>query len=310
LGGRDTAGFLAAGQWQVEIAYRSLTADVWYVGTAVHEDKAPFGQPLYLDIDSVDLTASYGVSERLSVSLTLPWSHGEHSRYYGDGRRHEVEAEGLGDVTLVADRWLLDPRGHPDANLSLGVGVKAPTGKEDVEDNWFVPGGSFRFAVDQSIQLGDGGWGVVLRGQGYRPAFGATSWYGSGSYLVSPKNTTRVTFGPGGPPISVPDTYYARLGLTFPLAERRGLSASLGGRVDGLLRHDLVGKSDGFRRPVFLAYVDPVLSLTRGSGTFSLNVPVRVYADFRRSRLDEQLGTSGGGDLADYLFFVSYRHRF
>jgi hypothetical protein len=127
---------------------------------------------------------------------------------------------------------------------------------------------------------------------------------------VSPKNTADVTFGPGGPPISVPDTYYARLGLAFPLSARWGLAASLGGRVDGLPKHDLVGTSDGFRRPVFLAYVDPALTPARGSGSVTINVPVLAYADFQRSRLDEQRGTPGGGDLAEYLFFASYRHRF
>jgi len=37
-------------------------ADRWYVGRQVREDKAPFGQPLLLEIHSLDLSASYALN--------------------------------------------------------------------------------------------------------------------------------------------------------------------------------------------------------------------------------------------------------
>src|SRR2546428_2548519 len=36
----------------------------------------------------------------------------------------------------------------------------------------------------------------------------------------------------------------------------RGVSLSLGGRIDGIPYHDLIGKSDGFRRPGYVALAD------------------------------------------------------
>lgn len=42
--------------WQVSVALRRLTADSSYVAKKVREDRAPFGQPLFLDIVSLDAT--------------------------------------------------------------------------------------------------------------------------------------------------------------------------------------------------------------------------------------------------------------
>jgi hypothetical protein len=39
-------------------------------------------------------------------------------------------------------------------------------------------------------------------------------------------------------------------------------------------------------------------------------VPIRVWYDFRPSLIDQQLGKPGGGDLANYLIFLGYTHRF
>src|SRR3954463_13341071 len=96
LGGQRQS-FLASGEWQIGAAYRHLGADQWFVGTAVNELAAPFGKPLYLDINSLDLSVAYGVSRRISVALTLPFSYGTHSRLYADSVRHKVSGLGLGD---------------------------------------------------------------------------------------------------------------------------------------------------------------------------------------------------------------------
>jgi len=49
-------------------------ADRWYVGRQVREDKAPFGQPLLLEIHSLDLSASYALTDRWTVAATVPFS--------------------------------------------------------------------------------------------------------------------------------------------------------------------------------------------------------------------------------------------
>jgi hypothetical protein len=87
----------------VDVAYRRLSADQWFVGSDVREAAAPFGQPLLLNIKSLDATVSYGVTDQFSSTLTLPFSYGTHSRFYTDGSRHQVAASGLGDVSLVGN---------------------------------------------------------------------------------------------------------------------------------------------------------------------------------------------------------------
>ena len=164
----------------------------------MREDKAPFGQPLFLAINSLDLSVSYAVTDRWTVSTTLPFSKGTHSRYYADGVRHRVAAAGLGDVSVVGSGWLFDPGSHPAGNVSLGAGVKSPSGRNDVSDTYFLPQGTSTFTVDQSIQLGDGGWGLILQGLAFARLFDRVSGYASGSYLVTPKNQSSVLQAPSG----------------------------------------------------------------------------------------------------------------
>lgn len=210
------------------LAYRSLTAGQWFVGEDVREDKAPFGQPLFLNINSIDLTLSYGLSDRLNVSVTVPFSYGTHSRYYGDNARHKVKAGGLGDVNLMGSFWLLDPVRHADGDVAVSLGVKAPTGKNDVEDDFFLANGSVvQRPVDQSIQLGDGGWGFLLQAQAFQKLFENGYGYANGSYLLSPKNTTEIGSPLPGVPLSVPDVYSGRLGFIYTLPFAPALSVGL-----------------------------------------------------------------------------------
>ena len=302
--GPGAQGRVRKGEWQLGIAYRRLTADQWFVGRQLREDKAPFGQPLLLNINSVDVSVDYGVSDRTRVTLTLPFSHGTHSRLYADGVRHKVSASGLGDISAIASRWVT-------RNFELGIGVKSATGRNDVRSDYYLPAGTTTFFVDQSIQLGDGGWGVILQGRAFREVFRNASVYVTGSYLVSPRNQTGVIQGQSGPysrvRVSVPDVYDARTGVSYNFSD---FAFSVAGRMDGIPRRDLIGKSDGFRRPAIIGYIEPAVSATRGRETVSFSVPVRAYANFRPSAIDRQLGSTGGGDLAKTLFFANYQHRF
>ncbi|MEO8350011.1 MAG: hypothetical protein ABI610_13975 [Acidobacteriota bacterium] len=247
----------------------------------------------------------------MSASLTLPFSYGTHSRYYADNSRHKVKAGGLGDVSLTGRFWLLNPQRHTDGNVAVSLGVKAPTGKNDVEGDFFLANGSVvQRPVDQSIQLGDGGWGVLLQAQTFQKLFENGHGYANGSYLVTPKNTTEIRSPLPGVPLSVSDVYSGRLGLVYTLPFAPAVSVGFGGRVDGIPIRDLIGKSDGFRRPAVIGYADPSLGISLGPYAVTVNVPIRVYADFRRGLLDREFNFDGGGDLAKYLFFFGIDRRF
>jgi len=314
LGGSSLGGFggpLKARQWEVGLAYRHLGADQWFVGTEVREASAPFGQPLFLNISSLDASVSYGVTDRVSLTLTLPFSRGTHSRFYADGKRHKVKASGLGDVSLVGNVWLRNPAKHPDGNFALGLGLKTPSGDNGVIDDFFLANGSvIRSPVDQAIQLGDGGVGMVLQAQAFQRLVNRVSGYFYGWYLLTPRERTGVPSPLPGVPLSVPDVYSFRPGLTYELRPKRGLSMSLGTRIDGIPVRDLAGGNQGFRRPGYSLYLDPGIAIARRRGTLTLNIPLRLHQNFKRSLADVERGTSGGGDLAKYLILVGYALRF
>jgi hypothetical protein len=206
---------------------------------------------------------------------------------------------------------LLDPHNH-SGNIALGLGVKAPTGNNEASDDYFLKGGtSVRYPVDQSIQPGDGGWGILVQRQAYRRAFHDGVAYLTGSYLVNPRRLTEVPKDPGTKVYwSVPDVYSARLGLAYALWARHGVSVSLGGRIDGQPVRDLIGGADsGFRRPGYSVFLDPAVTLTTGPSRFTLSLPIRLGANREASVLDLRAGKHGGGDFASNVMFLSYSLR-
>ncbi len=89
------------------------------------------------------------------------------------------------------------------------------------------------------------------------------------------------------------------------------ISVSLGGRVDGIPYHDLIGKSDGFRRPGYIVFLDPAVALERGANSFTVSTPIRVFARLASANLLKGPGGSiGSGDLAGVLMFFGYARRF
>ncbi|MDB4892122.1 MAG: hypothetical protein JWL61_3977 [Gemmatimonadetes bacterium] len=300
-------------EWQIGVAYRRLTADKWFVGHEERADAAPFGKPLSLNINSVDITVRYGLTSRVNFALTLPFSRGVQQRFYADGQPHRVSATGLGDVNFIGNFWLRDPIANPSRNLAIGVGVKAPTGNNSVMDDFFTTAGTTRAPVDQSIQLGDGALGIILQAQAFDRLTDNLFGYLSGSYLVSPKTKTNVQFikadGTGsGIFLSVPDVYSARAGVARTIWPAYDVMVSVGARLDGIPLRDLIGGGDdGFRRPGYSLYADPGLSFSAARGTFTLSAPLRVGLDFKP---DLTKGHPVGGDLAHYLVFAGYTVRF
>ncbi|HEY1338853.1 MAG TPA: hypothetical protein VGF59_15160 [Bryobacteraceae bacterium] len=302
---------MGRGHWEVGAAFRRLSADQWFVGPDVRESAAPFGQPLFLNIASLDATVTYGVTDRVSVTATIPFSRGTHNRFYADGQRHTVKAAGLGDVSGIANIWLWRPSAESSGNVAVGFGVKTASGNNGVIDNFFLAGGAVtKNPVDQSIQLGDGGVGTIFQLQAYHRLAGRASGYVYGWYLLTPREKTGISSPLAGVPLSVPDVYSFRSGISAALSRKHAISASLGPRLDGIPLRDFVGGSSGFRRPGYSLYLDPGVVWTAGRSTWSVNVPLRVHQNFQRSLADIDRGAAGGGDLARYLLLVGYSVRF
>lgn len=306
--------YLPRGVWQLGAGYHRATSNQKVIG---HQalDVLPNGKkPNAVSVQTIDAAFGYGVTDRLAITLNVPFLHGVHTRNYPDGHRHDNTATGLGDVTIVANYWLraANPLA-PGGNVGLGLGLKLPTGYHDVPGKfWNADGSVIAFPVHPSIQLGDGGWGIILEAQGFQPLMSRLYLYEGGSYTLSTRERTEIPDDPGSPfNWAVPDTWEARVGAALALWPEQGVSASLGFRFDGTPRRDLIGGKDLFDRlPATAGFVEPGVTFTRGRHTISLSIPLRTYMNFRPSYLDASLSDPGGGGLSHYLVFFDYSARF
>lgn len=312
-----------AGQWQVSLSYRGLESDTHYSGTEEQTHRHEDGTFVINRQMLVDLGVTYTVNPRLSLSLGVPYVDASWSVPLPispePGPRSQQDASGLGDLSLTGRYWLRDPATSSRGNVSVGLGVKAPTGDDHVTDIYpdLTGGNAERKAVDQSIQLGDGGWGGLVELLAFRRA-GLATLFASGSYLINPRDTNTtpsilVGLGLGASPAnegllvnSVPDQYVARLGAVFP-GGLDGLSLSLAGRIEGLPRYDLIGDSHGWRRPGYEVFVEPGLVYTRGDSTVTLHVPIGVQ---RNRQPNPYTGREGDATFPDYVTLLSYSYTF
>lgn len=320
LGAIDNS-YLNKHEWQFGVAYRFLHADNFYIGHQYSPAETPGGKPIDIHIHTITLNATYALSRRLSLSLQLPFATGTESTIQPDGLRHAQGQTSIGDVSLLGNFWLLSPLDHARGNVLLTLGVKAPTGTYDGKGAFYgAPGVRTEDFSNNTIQTGDGGWGIALQTDIFQRVANRVSFYAAGSYLISPKQHIDYMFGQTAPVrnyVAVTDEYSAHAGFSYALLPRHGLTASLGGRVDGIPVHDLVGGGDQyFRRPGYAVYAEPGLSytmarspLSRTGSTFSISVPITVDRNRQESVAERESGAPGGGDFAKYLVFFTYSLR-
>jgi len=236
LSGKDNS-YLNDHGWQFGAGYRWLHADHFDVGHAYEPTLSPGGQPIKITDHTLNLSATYAFTNRFSVELDVPIEANREFFIQGDGLRHGSSSTALGDISVVGNVWLLQPLDHANGNISVSFGVKAPTGPNDNSGTFYASSSSAVTVPDNNtIQSGDGGWGIVLQTSAFRRLAGRLSAYAAGDYLVSPKSHTDIAAPAvlGGALTAVTDEYSAHAGLGYALAPKRGLSVSLGGRIDGV----------------------------------------------------------------------------
>jgi hypothetical protein len=349
---------------QATIAYRYLHSDRHYVGTEEQKERKEEGSQVINDLNTWDLALTYSVNPRLSFTLDVPWVDNNRSSAVRDntaarnivGRSH-VQASGIGDVRLSVNWWLWDPVGHlghstpaestgkgkaPVAanvpagrrgNIRVSIGIDMPTGDEDARDKRSVydpvtgdlvkdPN---KVIVDQSIQPGDGGWGIPVDMYAYYNLHPRLTAYFQGSYLITPEEKNGVLTGRGNindptnnfeSVMSIGDTWMARAGLDYDLLPQQGLRVSLGLRTEGQPVYDLIGGSKGFRRPGMNIAVEPAITWMKKGWSASLSVPITFYNERFQSVPDRQRTAATGierhGDaaFADWYLMVSVGRQF
>jgi hypothetical protein len=311
-------------RWQFSMSWRYQRSDRHYVGPEEQVERKEEGSEVINHIDIVDFGIRYNATPQWSFLLSVPYFRAARSSGIRDSNREvvarsRVEADGIGDIVLKAERLLWKPLTHPNGNASFALGVKFPTGQDDVADERLrLVNGQYvtdTAIVDQSIQPGDGGYGVVLDLQAFQRIPRSTfALYGSASYLINPKGLNGVPTGRGGAGeaiMSVADQYVARAGASYAFKKPKGAGASLGLRLEGVPVEDLIGESEGFRRPGYAISADPGVSYSWGPHTLSLGVPFALYRNRTRSVPDRAVpGRHGDAAFADYVVFLGYWRRY
>ncbi|MBX3747347.1 MAG: hypothetical protein KF833_18715 [Verrucomicrobiae bacterium] len=294
------------------------------------------GEQVINEIHTLDLAIGYAVTERLGITLDLPLVFGrrttreEHMGMMDFSQpQYTTRAHGIGDLRLTGDYWLWNPSEHPHGNVSVGLGLKLPTGADDKRDNFTTPGGIVDRPVDPSIQPGDGGVGFIVQVQGFRQLIGHLSLYGNAMYMLNPREDNGVRsfsmkpLDANGEAVhrdhvnSVTDQYLARLGLNYVLWPQAGLSLSLGGRIEGIPVRDLAGGDGGFRRPGYTISIEPGVSWVQGRHQLAVTAPVAVERNRQRSLAERAYRDDPNemlriypASFADWNLFASYSYRF
>jgi len=326
---RQTAPVLGAaegpydipGQWHVNVSVRALRSDTHYRLDDRQVQREELRTFVINRQFATDLTVARSFTPRFGISVGVPFSAASWSipspTSPTPGTRAPERARGIGDITGMGRVWLFPTATHARGNVAVGVGLKAPTGGYAEQDVFVDSEGNnpqLRY-VDQSVQPGDGGWGVMLEAQGFRNV-ARSQIFASGSYLANPRDTNGTPsisvsrLPPGRNPSasaagrlvnSVPDQYLVRAGMAVPLA--RTLVATVAYRVEGQRRYDLIGASHGFRRPGLEMFVEPGISIARASHSASLSVPIGFY---RNRKPDPYTGLQGDATFPGFIVLANY----
>lgn len=315
--GSTEGAYKGGSKWQVFAGFRYFKSHRHFVGKEEQVHRETEQSEVINWMRVLDFGATYSFSERFSLTVDVPLVFADRSNPIRDANREVIDrfqtnAYGFGDVSVTARGWVLDPNKHPDYNIGVGLGVKLPTGDSGATDTFQTSNGPEIRTVDQSIQPGDGGLGLLLAAQGFK-RFGKFTFSGAGSYLFNPRNTTDVpTFRrrPQDAFMSVADQYVARLGVAYPLLPERGLAVSFAGRWEGVPARDLIGGSDGFRRPGYSVSLEPGFSLSSGTHSFGFSIPFAVSRNRTRSVSDIIVGGHGDAAFADFQIITNYVYRF
>jgi hypothetical protein len=292
----------------VNIGYRVFSSNKYYQGS--DEIARPTAVRNHQNI--FDVGVEYRLSPRWSFIADVPVYDGSRNQIYPPTGVFRVA--GIGDTLIGAQSWLFRQPTENGGNIAVSAQLKIPTGVDNATGLATQNGKTITATADQSLQPGDGSWGFVLGTQGYKRLWHTVSAYGQASYLFNPEDTNNVaTFRsqPGQGVMSVTDQYLYRAGVVQTVPKLRGLALSLGIRGEGVPVRDLIGNSDGFRRPGFIFSLDPGLMLNYRRTTLSVNGPWALHRDRPPSVPEIQYNiTNGDAFFADYTVIASLSHHF
>jgi hypothetical protein len=329
---RSTGGYCNMQQadsskWQLSINNRYFKSFRHFVGTQEQKQRMELGTEVINHSTATDIAIIRKITSRWSLMLDMPILSNSRSSLYEHSNigRFSTHSFGVGDMRIAVYRWLWNPEKLYKGNVQVGLGVKLPTGAYNYQDYFRTTDSTKRLgAVDQSIQLGDGGTGLTLEINAFYNLSHALSLYGNFYYLSNPREQNGVSTARGGTPsatsiyngsdvMSVPDQYMARAGVNYMV---QNLTVSAGVRQECLPVHDLIGGSNGFRRPGKILDIEPGLTYSFRKVNVFAYVPFAVSRNRTQSVADkittERTGkyTQGDAAFADYSINIGASFKF
>ena len=305
-------------QWQLNVTNRYFKAYHDYKGTV--DQRTPKQDESIVKSFSTDITLSRLFDNGWSVDITLPFAANSRSadlEHGGAGTaRHTTHTFGIGDIWFTAYKWLLKPTVSQKGNLQLGLGIKLPTGDYKYQDYFYRNDTTKVLApVNASIGLGDGGTGIITELNTFYFFNKSINFYGNFYYLVNPRDQSGVSTTNGKTPTplqvetgadvySVPDIYSIRGGFNFNFTR---LTLSAGLRDEGVPVHDLVGGSDGLRRPGHNLSAEPGIVYKMKKASLYAYLPFIISrkilqnpTDFLATKITGvyRIGAGGSGDYS------------
>ncbi len=275
----------------------------------------------------IDLSLVHVLNSRWSIGLNVPFSSTTRSSLYEhDGKnRHTTSSTGLGDMRFTVYRWMIDPSKMTRGNIQIGLGIKLATGDYNYQDLFYKNDSTKVLgAVDQSIQLGDGGTGFTTEVNAYYNFSHKVSVYGNFYYLLNPREQNGTLTSRGSVPsaaniangsfvMSVPDQFMVRAGVNVRFNKA---VASLGVREEALPAKDLLGGSNGFRRPGYIISAEPGFNYEFKKVNVYAYVPVALVRNRTQSVPDKirseltKTRIVGDAAFADYSINIGASVRF
>ncbi|MCR8556650.1 hypothetical protein KXD93_03310 [Mucilaginibacter sp. BJC16-A38] len=315
----------ASGYWLFNSNSRYYKSFRHFVGKQEQFQRIALHNNVINKVYTQDLTLTRVLDQRWSISVNLPMADNSRSQVQGTlGKRFSTHSFGIGDIHAAGYYWLFNPAKATNGNIQVGLGLKFATGTYNYQDYFLnATGGKTLGAVDQSIQLGDGGTGITAEINAYYNLSHRFGFYGNFYYLSSPKDVNGVlrstnpasatTIAVTGDVLSVPDQMLIRFGASLAVNK---FDFSLGVRDDCLPSKDLFGNSDGFRRPGYIIGAEPGVTYRMKKVSLYAYCPIAIIRDRTQSVPDKRttqltgVYTQGDAAFADYVINVGITFKF
>jgi len=315
--------------WQLNINNRYFKSYRDFKGTV--DQKTASQNEAVVKSYSMDISLSRLMRDGWSLDLSIPFAANSRTASLEHGgpntTRHTTNTFGIGDIRFTVYKWLLSPTVKQKGNVQLGLGFKLPTGDYKYQD-YFYRNDSTKILspVNPSIQLGDGGTGLITELNFFYVLNAARtiSLYGNFYYLLNPREQNGVSFTTGRIPpridslagniiLSVPDQFSIRFGAYYNI---KNWAFSAGIRNEGSPVKDLVGGSEGIRRAGHNFSIEPGIIYKMKRVSFYAYVPViagrkirQTIPDQNKTRITGVYTISAGGS-GDYQVFAGASFKF